>query len=297
MLPAETRIKFNITSDDVLHSFWIPAFGPKIDAVPGLTTELYITTLEPGGPETDKAGYRAQCAELCGLSHTEMVMPVRVVEHDEFDTWLETAAAGGGGEIEGVEVAASIGEWFVTAEPPSAAAGGVNFEVTNDGAVPHEFVIIRTDIAADALPTTGGTVDEAALEVIGRTAQLLGGEGATLGAELEAGSYALICNIPGSLRPRDADRVHRRVAPQRFGGTPCVRPGLPGRTAIGRPAIHTSTRSLACDRGHLADASTQSREPGIAAGLSLLIPCLRPHPSAAAPQRGAPAGSACRAIG
>lgn len=89
VLPADTRIRFNITALDVLHSFWVPAFRQKIDAVPGITTTMYVTTLGPGGGPTDReAAYRVQCAELCGLRHAEMVMPVRVVERDAFTAWL-----------------------------------------------------------------------------------------------------------------------------------------------------------------------------------------------------------------
>ena len=95
VLPAETRIRFDVTALDVLHGFWIPAFRTKIDAVPGQTTTLYITTTDPGPDERDTDhAYRVQCAELCGLLHARMTMPVRVVEAAEFEAWIaeQTAA-------------------------------------------------------------------------------------------------------------------------------------------------------------------------------------------------------------
>jgi len=89
VLPVDERVKFNITAPagDVLHSFWVPAFRLKIDAVPGQITNLYITPNRTGSGETD-AAFRVQCAELCGLQHANMQMPVRVVEADEYEAWV-----------------------------------------------------------------------------------------------------------------------------------------------------------------------------------------------------------------
>lgn len=94
VLPRGQRIRFNITAPDfdVLHSFWIPAFRTKIDAVPGHTSTLYITPNRSGSMEQDVA-YRLQCAELCGLHHSKMVMAVRVVEPEEFQQWLDARSA------------------------------------------------------------------------------------------------------------------------------------------------------------------------------------------------------------
>lgn len=87
VLPVDQRIRFAVTSTDVLHSFWIPAFRQKIDAVPGRTTEVYATPTRAGEYTTDIA-YRIQCAELCGLDHQRMTMPVRVVSEEEFEAWV-----------------------------------------------------------------------------------------------------------------------------------------------------------------------------------------------------------------
>lgn len=89
VLPRGERAQFNITapSADVLHSFWIPAFRLKLDAVPGQTGRVFLTPTELGDGTTD-AAYRLQCAELCGLMHSRMVTPVRVVEPEEFERWV-----------------------------------------------------------------------------------------------------------------------------------------------------------------------------------------------------------------
>jgi cytochrome c oxidase subunit 2 len=87
VLPVGKRVRFDVTSTDVIHSFWIPAFRIKIDAVPGLVTTTHATPDRLGSFEEDD-GLRLQCAELCGLAHNLMRMPVRVVEQAEFDAWV-----------------------------------------------------------------------------------------------------------------------------------------------------------------------------------------------------------------
>ena len=87
VLPVDRRVRFLITSEDVIHSFWIPGFRSKIDAVPGLITELLSTPTEEGTFAED-SNFRVQCAELCGTGHARMRSEVRVVPGEEFDEWL-----------------------------------------------------------------------------------------------------------------------------------------------------------------------------------------------------------------
>lgn len=86
LLPVSRRVRFEVTSTDVLHSFWIPAFRIKIDAVPGMVTTTYVNATGVGSTATNPM-LRIQCAELCGLNHAAMMLPVRVVSQAEFDTW------------------------------------------------------------------------------------------------------------------------------------------------------------------------------------------------------------------
>lgn len=88
-LPANSVVEFVITSPDVIHSFWIPALGGKMDAIPGRTNVLRLTPTTPGT-------YRGVCAEYCGLSHALMAFVVQVHPVEVFDAWLaaeQTAAA------------------------------------------------------------------------------------------------------------------------------------------------------------------------------------------------------------
>ncbi len=91
VLPVDSHVKFEVTSTDVLHAFWVPAFRMKVDAVPGLVTTISANTIALGNYQDDSQ-YRLQCAELCGLLHNGMDVPVRVVSIAEFDAWLAEKA-------------------------------------------------------------------------------------------------------------------------------------------------------------------------------------------------------------
>ncbi len=103
-LPAGKRVKFEVTSDDVIHSFWIPALRMKVDAVPGVVTTMYVTITETGSYEED-AVFRVQCAELCGTGHPRMTMPVVILEPEEFEDWIkqQQMQEAMGGSMEGME--------------------------------------------------------------------------------------------------------------------------------------------------------------------------------------------------
>jgi cytochrome c oxidase subunit 2 len=80
-LPKGRQVFFKITSTDVIHSFWVPEFRIKQDAVPGRWTELRVTP-------TEVADFRIRCAEMCGYAHSAMYAPVVVVEPEDFEAWL-----------------------------------------------------------------------------------------------------------------------------------------------------------------------------------------------------------------
>ena len=81
VLPADTKIKFLITADDVIHSWWVPALGWKRDAIPGFINEAWTEIMKPGV-------YRGQCAELCGKDHGFMPIVLHVLPRDEYVAWV-----------------------------------------------------------------------------------------------------------------------------------------------------------------------------------------------------------------
>jgi len=82
VLPTNRKVRFLTTSDDVIHSWWIPDFAVKQDAIPGFINEAWTRVNEPGL-------FRGQCAEFCGKDHAFMPIVVEVQAEADFDQWLE----------------------------------------------------------------------------------------------------------------------------------------------------------------------------------------------------------------
>ncbi|MBA2649767.1 MAG: cytochrome c oxidase subunit II [Legionella sp.] len=81
VLPVHKKIRFLVTSNDVIHSWWVPELGIKRDAIPGFMYEAWA--------KIDKIGiYRGQCAELCGINHGFMPIVVNAVSKEKFDQWV-----------------------------------------------------------------------------------------------------------------------------------------------------------------------------------------------------------------
>ena len=103
VLPKDRPVEFRIKSKDVIHSFWVPQFRLKSDAVPGITTKIRVTPSRLGK-------YDVVCAELCGIGHSTMRQDVEVLKPADYDAWLERkqggAAGGGGGGSSGDSAAA-----------------------------------------------------------------------------------------------------------------------------------------------------------------------------------------------
>ncbi len=106
-LPKGKPVRLDITSTDVIHSFWVPEFRVKQDAVPGQRHPLRITPTELGE-------FKVRCAEICGRAHAYMLATVRVVEFDEFQAWFNqqlSATQPGQGDLAaiGAQVAQKYG--------------------------------------------------------------------------------------------------------------------------------------------------------------------------------------------
>jgi cytochrome c oxidase subunit 2 len=106
VLPTNKKVRFLLTSDDVIHSWWVPDFAVKQDAIPGFINEAWTIVPTAGT-------YRGQCTELCGQGHGFMPIVVEVRPETEFDQWIEDqriAAELAGGAA----VAARARTWTMT---------------------------------------------------------------------------------------------------------------------------------------------------------------------------------------
>lgn len=112
VIPVDTTVSLIVTASDVIHAWAIPAFGIKIDAIPGRLNEVWFR------PEREGV-YYGQCSELCGMGHAFMPIEVRVVSQEVYDEWLEAAQTNGMSEANEVLFARIYGE----AEQLAADAG------------------------------------------------------------------------------------------------------------------------------------------------------------------------------
>ncbi|MDR5898373.1 cytochrome c oxidase subunit II [Halomonas vilamensis] len=96
VLPINRKVRFLMTSDDVIHSWWVPELAVKQDTVPGFINENWVRINEPGI-------YRGQCAELCGMDHGFMPIVVHAMEEDSFDEWFVERKAAAEKEISGID--------------------------------------------------------------------------------------------------------------------------------------------------------------------------------------------------
>lgn len=85
VVPEDKYIRLSVTASDVIHSWTIPAFAVKIDAIPGRLNQIFFKPEEPGV-------YYGQCSELCGVNHAYMPIEVRVLPQEQYETWLERVA-------------------------------------------------------------------------------------------------------------------------------------------------------------------------------------------------------------
>jgi hypothetical protein len=115
-------------------------------------------------------------------------------EHVVVNGGTETPTGPGGG----IQVGLHDPDFALSVDPASAPAGAVAFDVVNEGGLIHNFRAIKTDLAPDALPldSTGFEVDESQVDVVASHEEIPAGASATVEADLGAGSYVLICNIP-----------------------------------------------------------------------------------------------------
>ena len=141
VLPVGEPVLFRLNAADVIHSFYVPSFFFKRDAIPGRTNEFEVTIDEPGR-------YGGQCAEFCGLNHGQMFFNIRAVEPAEYEAWLAEQAGGGTTEASAVPSDGTLLEIATTAEKSIAftttsleakAGETVTVVYTNDSKVPHNI--------------------------------------------------------------------------------------------------------------------------------------------------------------
>ena len=133
VLPVNEAVKLTLRSLDVIHAFWVPEFGQKSDAVPGVETTLVITP-------TRKGEYAVVCTELCGIGHATMRAGVRVVDRAEYEKFLAGSAGSGADENSGEAVFTPAGCGGCHAFEPAGtdAQVGPGLDAVDPGSAPLE---------------------------------------------------------------------------------------------------------------------------------------------------------------
>jgi cytochrome c oxidase subunit II len=136
VLPVDQAVQFEITSKDVIHSFWVPEWRMKQDAVKGITTRTTVTPTELGT-------FPVICTELCGLGHAIMRSQARVLSPADFEAWVEEQRrlAREGGAVQGADLfAAQCGSCHVLADAGTLGQVGPNLDEVLQGA-DAEFIM------------------------------------------------------------------------------------------------------------------------------------------------------------
>jgi len=149
-VPVGRRIVLNLHSTDVIHSFYVQEWGPKQDAVPGLSPVLRITPTRIGE-------YMVQCSQLCGAGHTAMTAPVHVVSAADFDSWIQQQATSGNVTPPPAEthvvielVARDIAFDKDTITVPAGVHVMIDFD-NQDVGMPHNFALYTTPAATEPI--------------------------------------------------------------------------------------------------------------------------------------------------
>ena len=200
-VPAGRDIQLSLTSQDVIHAFYVPQFLFKRDVVPGRVNKFDFKVNQSDAGQT----FRGQCAELCGAGHRTMLFEVHALTPADFDAWLANAIAQAAGALAPSASAAPSGEPEPSGEAAGAAvhisAHDIAFEQTQlsapagtpfkidfdneDGGVPHN-VAIRKDSATGQEVFKGEIFDGPAKRIYDVPA-------------LAAGTYTFVCTVHPSM--------------------------------------------------------------------------------------------------
>lgn len=198
VVPIDERIEVTLVAQDVNHGFYIPEFLFQRDLVPGQVNHFEFTPNKLGT-------FAGQCSAFCGLLHHAMGFSVRVVTREEYDAWLTEMkpdpSASQSAAPDAADLSGTVKEWGIELSSATSTAGEVSIRLTNSGTIPHEFIIVRTDLTTEELLTkvdsASNRLDEAMLDAAGEQPEFAPGEVKLLTLDLSPGKYIVLCNIAG----------------------------------------------------------------------------------------------------
>ncbi|MCR8914202.1 cytochrome c oxidase subunit II [Marinobacter panjinensis] len=142
VVPVGAKIRLLLTANDVIHSWWVPEFGIKKDAIPGFVNEAWTRVDEPGI-------YRGQCTELCGVKHGFMPVVVKAVPQEEYDAWVAEQKEAAQRERELTEKDWTLEELMERGEKAYASACASCHQADGSGAPPAFPALKGSQIALE----------------------------------------------------------------------------------------------------------------------------------------------------
>ncbi len=156
-IPVGQVVRLQVTSKDVLHSFWVPRLGGQIYAKPGFQNSGWIEASQPGT-------YYGQCNELCGLYHFSMTLQVDAVSADQYQAFLSGAPPPGGAAAEkvtGVPAAVNVGQTDALKFVPGTVTAKVGdvIQWKNNGSLVHNVVFDNSQVPSSETMNQGDTFE------------------------------------------------------------------------------------------------------------------------------------------
>ena len=167
VIPVNTKVRFLITANDVIHNWWVPALAVKKDAIPGFVNDAWAIVEEPGI-------YRGQCAELCGKDHGFMPIVVHAMEEQDYNEWLAGKKAKAAEIAEMNKLQLSMEDMFARGEEvyqrSCAACHGANGEggvgpamkgtAVTTGPMQNHLDVVVNGVSGTMMQAFGGQLSE-----------------------------------------------------------------------------------------------------------------------------------------
>jgi len=173
VIPVDTKVRFLITANDVIHSWWVPEIAVKRDAIPGFINEAWTRVNTVGL-------YRGQCTELCGAYHGFMPVEVHAVSREDFDAWLAAKRGAAVAQSELAKQTLSVDELMAqgkdiydrscTACHGAQGEGGIGNAIAGSpvvmGALPEHLAVVAKGVSGTAMQAFGAQLNDVELAAV-----------------------------------------------------------------------------------------------------------------------------------
>ena len=173
VIPTNTKVRFLVTANDVIHSWWVPEIAVKRDAIPGFINEAWTRVPEEGI-------YRGQCTELCGAYHGFMPVEVHAVSRDEFDAWMAAKRGAAAAQTQLAMQTLSVDDLMDQGKAVYDSAclachgaqgqGGIGNAIAGSavvmGDLPNHMAVVAKGVSGTAMQAFGGQLNDVEMAAV-----------------------------------------------------------------------------------------------------------------------------------